>query len=440
MVFNRIIRNFTEEWYRRGDEQSQNRRNLLFANYTVNIIANIVGASFFTGLLINMNADDGFIGKMTIISVSMNLLQMFAPLLLERFKQRKKLLMAGRAVIMFINIVFIGLIPLFPASQQLRLSIMALAVLILNFFNAIVSPGITVWFISFTPVYMRAKFFSVISMTNGIVVALAAFGAGTVVDIFKARGMELAGLEVVRGIALLIAVVDFLLLVGMKEYPYENTGGINIKQLLIEPFKERLYLRTVAIAFLWNLTANIPGAFYTIYLLKDLGVNYSFLMLMGFINMPVLIFLTPVWTRFLKRFSWFKTLAVAMALYLLHYTLLAFITGSTIRFLYPIALLYAYTMALGINLAFTNIPYVNIPAKNQTLFIGFYSTIANLGALIGVTVGNSFIAATRGKTFTLIGVTLQNKQYLLLFTALMMLVAVAIINALRKGAEKDDDL
>jgi len=439
MVFNRIIRNFTEEWYRRGDEQSQNRRNLLFANYTVNIIANIVGASFFTGLLINMNADDGFIGKMTIISVSMNLLQMFAPLLLERFKQRKKLLMAGRAVIMFINIVFIGLIPLFPASQQLRLSIMALAVLILNFFNAIVSPGITVWFISFTPVYMRAKFFSVISMTNGIVVALAAFGAGTVVDIFKARGMELAGLEVVRGIALLIAVVDFLLLVGMKEYPYENTGGINIKQLLIEPFKERLYLRTVAIAFLWNLTANIPGAFYTIYLLKDLGVNYSFLMLMGFINMPVLIFLTPVWTRFLKRFSWFKTLAVAMALYLLHYTLLAFITGSTIRFLYPIALLYAYTMALGINLAFTNIPYVNIPAKNQTLFIGFYSTIANLGALIGVTVGNSFIAATRGKTFTLIGVTLQNKQYLLLFTALMMLVAVAIINALRKGAEKDDD-
>ena len=439
MIINRIFRSVTDEWYRRGDEQSGNRRNLLFANYTVNIIANIVGASFFTGLLLNMGAEDGFIGKMTMISVSANLLQMFAPLLLERFPKRKKLLMAGRAAIMFINIIFIGVIPLFPVAQQLRLTIMALAVLVLNLLNAIISPGITVWFISFTPVYMRAKFFSIISMTNGIIVALAAFGAGSVADAFKKRGMELAGLEVVRGIALVIAVMDFLLLVRMKEYPYENTGGVRFKQLLIEPFRERAYLRTVAIAFLWSLTANMPGAFYTIYLLKDIGVNYSFLMLMGFINLPVLIFLTPVWTRFLKRFSWFKTLAAAMSLYLIHYILLTFITGATIRFLYPITLLYAYTMALGINLAFTNIPYVNIPKKNQTLFIGFYSTIANLGALIGVSAGNFFIAATRERTLALFGVTLGNKQYIMLFTAFFMFIAVVLINILRRGVKEDED-
>ena len=42
-----------------------------------------------------MEADDGFIGTMSMIGVAANMVQMFAPLLLERFSRRKPLLMAN---------------------------------------------------------------------------------------------------------------------------------------------------------------------------------------------------------------------------------------------------------------------------------------------------------------------------------------------------------
>ena len=61
--------------------------------------------------------------------------------------------------------------------------------------------------------------------------------------------------------------------------------------------------------------------------------------------------------------------------------ILALVTKGTL-FLYPVALILAYVFAIGINLSFTGIPYVNMPAKNQTMFIGFYSSAANLAALL----------------------------------------------------------
>jgi len=435
MIAKHGMRFFTEGWYFRGDEQSRNRRNHLFVNYTSTIIANIIGMSFFTGLLINMGADDGFIGLMAMMPIAANMLQVFAPLLLERFPQRRKLLMYGRLFIFILNIALIGLIPLFPVTQQMRLAMMAAAVLLVNLLNAFFAPGVSVWFISFTPQSMRARFFSVIMMTNGILAALAALGAGSFVDMFKARGMELTGLQAMRGIALALALVDFFLVRDMKEYPYENTGGIKIKQLLVEPFRERLYLRTVMIAFLWSLTASIPGAYYSVYLLKDLGVSYSFLMIVGFFNVPLLLLLTPVWERILRRHSWFKTLTIAMGLFLVHYILLAFVTETTVLFMYPIAVLCAFMLAPGINLAFANIPYVNIPVKNQTLFIGFYSSLANFGAFVGISIGNGFISVTHGRTINLMGVEMGNKQYLMLLVSGAMLAAVFLIHLLSRKTE-----
>ena len=56
-------------------------------------LGNLIGGSFWTGLLILMNASDSFIGSMSMISTAANMLQLFAPILLERFEHRKKLLL-----------------------------------------------------------------------------------------------------------------------------------------------------------------------------------------------------------------------------------------------------------------------------------------------------------------------------------------------------------
>ena len=56
---------FTEGWYfGKEDPGSQDRLRLVTCNYTSNIIANLIGGSFWTGLLLLINADDAFIGAL----------------------------------------------------------------------------------------------------------------------------------------------------------------------------------------------------------------------------------------------------------------------------------------------------------------------------------------------------------------------------------------
>lgn len=161
---------FTEGWYFSGDESSRDRVRLLIYNYNANIIANWIGGTFLTGLLLLMHADDGFIGITTMISTAANMLQMFAPLLLERFPRRKALLLTLYTIMMAMNILLVGLIPLFPIGQQAQLALVAVTILIVNVINALVSPGLSIWHVQSLRPNVRNAFFSLVTMTVGAVV------------------------------------------------------------------------------------------------------------------------------------------------------------------------------------------------------------------------------------------------------------------------------
>ena len=421
-------------WYF-GDDESRNRLRHLQFNYTNNIIANWVGGNFFTGIMLLLNADDAFIGLMSIFVFSANLLQILSSMLLERFKTRKRLLITVRLIVQFINIVFIGAIPLFPIENQAKLVILGASVLILNVLSALISPGFSVWHIQLIPQNVRVKYFSFLSMTNGIIVAVFNLIGSAIVDHFGSLGLEVWGFAVMRIIAFAVLIYDLFLLARMKEEPYPlSEKRTRLSDLLIKPFKETRYLRVVAFAFIWCMIANIPGSYYSVYLLRNLEVSYSFITIINMLNVPILVLLTPIWSRILHRFSWLKTCNIAILLYAVHYLLLGFINKGNVSWLYPATLIYAFILAVGINLSFTNVPYLNIPEKNQTIFISFYTTMNNLGALLGVTFGREFIAATE----SLSTADFSNKQLLMYTVFGLMVIGAGIMFLLRRSLDKEN--
>ena len=420
-------------WYF-GDDESKNRFRHLQFNYTNNIIANWVGGNFFTGIMLLLNADDAFIGLMSIFVFSANLLQILSSMLLERFKTRKRLLITVRLIVQFINIVFIGSIPLFPIADQAKLVILGASVLILNVLSALTSPGFSVWHIQLIPQHVRVKYFSFLSMTNGIIVAVFNLIGSAIVDHFGSLGLEVWGFAVMRIIAFGILLYDLFLLSRMKEEPYPlSEKRTTLADLLIKPFKETRYLRIVGFAFTWCLIANIPGSYYSVYLLRNLEVSYSFITVISMLNVPILVLFTPIWSRILHRFSWLKTCNIAILLYAVHYLLLGFINKSNVMWLYPATLIYAFILAVGINLSFTNIPYLHIPEKNQTIFISFYTTMNNLGALLGVTFGREFIAATESVSTA----DFSNKQLLMYAVFALMVIGAVVMFFLRRSLDKE---
>jgi len=93
-------------------------------------------------------------------------------------------------------------------------------------------------------------------------------------------------------------------------------------------------------------------------------------------------------------------------------------------------------MGAGINLLMSSIAYVNIPSENQTVHLAFYSTMGNISALLGVTVGREFILATEGINITLLGIEMVNKQYILLLTAGVMIISTICIFLIQRSLRK----
>jgi len=420
------------------DEFAVNRNNISFSNYTAGVVNNLIGGNFFTGLLLLLNADDNFMGLVAMVGFIGNLLQVLSPLILERFQNRKNLLIASRAVIYFFNIVIISVLPFMGVTNGIKLMLMLVVILLVNLINAITASGFSVWHIRSIPENVRVNYFSFFTVTNGIIIYTVIFAFSRIADYFKMSGNEMAGLYIIRAIALLLSIVDIFFLYKIKEYPNHSSGiNMNLINILLNPFKEKKYLITVFIACLWNYSANIPGPYFTVYMLKDLGVSYSFLNIINMFNIPILIFLTPLWRKRISSTSWFKTLCFSMGLFLFNYIALSFVTKNTL-ILYPIALIFSFLIAPGINLVFANIPFINIPDKDQTNYIGFFSSMNNLAALLGVLTGKEFIQHTEGITMSLLGIEMQNKQYILLLTAIAMLFAVILIYIMQRRSDKID--
>ena len=309
------------------DKLAISRRYIASANFSTEVAYNIVGGNFFNGLMLLMKADDAFMGLLTMVSLVANLLQVFSAVLLNRIKKMKKFLIIGRCLMHLFNIVIIGLIPYLPIENKSKLAAFLIAILGFNLINAIVSPGFSIWHIKFIPQKIRSKYYSFYRMTIGIVLYSTILLASAFVDHFKAAGNELAGLTLLRVVAVILVAIDIFFMCKLDEYFNESTSGFtSIKDVLVSPFKEKKYLITVVIACLWSFSANTPGPFYSIYLLKDLNVSYSYLNVINMLNIPIVILTTPIWAKIIDRTGWFKTLCISMGFYALYYIGLAAVT------------------------------------------------------------------------------------------------------------------
>jgi hypothetical protein len=91
----------------------------------------------------------------------------------------------------------------------------------------------------------------------------------------------------------------------------------------------------------------------------------------------------------------------------------------------------------GVNIVFSNVPYLNMPKESQTNYLSFYSTAVSLFSMLGSTVSRWFITATEGKYILFFGVEMQNKQYINLIPWIIMLLISLTIFIINKKQEEN---
>lgn len=196
-------------------------------------------------------------------------------------------------------------------------------------------------------------------------------------DVFKARGSEITGIMVIRGIAVALVFLDGYFLLRMREYPYASSGErVRLTDVFTKPIKDKVYMRTVIIAVLYGFSINIPSTFYTVYLLQNVQVGYTYITALSLLNIPCMIIFTPLWRKVIGRTgSWLQMIQIAMTGYLFNYVLLSLVTPANYTYMYPLAMLVAYPFNAGLALGFANELYINMPAENGTLYSAFHTVL-----------------------------------------------------------------
>ena len=414
------------------DGHASSRRNLLFGNIFSSIGANLVAGVYFTSLMLAMGASESYIGYPATIGSICGLFQFLSPLIMERFPRRKGLIMGMRAVYHFLHIVVLGILPLLPIANSLKLVLFMIALLIMNTASNLSSPGMSAWHFQCLPSAKRLNFLSINNITSTLFAYLSSFLAGLFLDKFELESISLGNISptlsailILRVVALVMAVIEILFYLKMKEDPYPKSSStdnrLGLKFLLL-PLKNRRFMTSISVMIIWTLFTGMIGSYYSIYLLEDVKMSYTLLSISNMIGLPIYFISNPFWSRILQRKPWAKMLMLSQLLYTTPYILNAFVTPTTI-WLFFLSTTSSLLISPGISLIHTNLLYDNMPEENRTTYLGLYSVLIQLTAFISQNIGIFIFQLTGDSTIPLFGLDMCNKQYMNLVTACLLVGA-----------------
>ncbi|MCL2834352.1 MAG: MFS transporter [Treponema sp.] len=412
-------------WVRRlvsGESVEANSRKYIFTwNASANISQNLSGGNFLVGLYSILKVGDVLLGLLTSIIQFCCISQIFSPLLLDRFKRKKTVLLVTRIVFYTFYIVIVGLIPYFPADENFRIKFLVVSMIIAYVTNSLASPGYSVLHIRSIPEDSRADFFSILSLLNNICIYVFILLAGYVVDFFRDRGNFLAGITAVRVIAVAFAAFEIFSHIHIHEFDEpENENKRRIKNPFL-PLKNKQFTICAVLTGCYSFFANIPGLYYNSYLVNDVVAPYSFLGKVYFLSVPCMIVFVPFWNNIIKKKSWFGTISIALVLLFFHYCSLLFVNSQNYQVLYTIAMIYYFSIIPGVNIVISNLPYYRLPEGDRTVYIAFWAGFNSFMAMLGLLSGSLFIAVTHSLGINIFGFSIHHKQFIMLVTGLLLL-------------------
>jgi MFS family permease len=412
-------------WVRRlvsGDTyEAQSRKYILVWNGAMNIAANMAGGNFLVGLYTIIHLNDVLLGALTTVIQFCNIFQILSPLLLSRFKRKKRILLVTRIVYYVFYIVIIGLIPFVPGEDGLRAGLLLVAMVAANFINALAAPGYSVLHIRSIPEESRADFFSVLNLLVNIGVFAFILVCGYIVDFFRNRGSFLAGITAVRIIGLIFAALEIYSHCRIHEFDEPESAGPRPRINPFAPLKNKEFMLCVVLAGAFSCFANIPGVYYSSYLVNDLTIPFSYLGIVNFLSVPIMLFSIPIWNHIIRKISWFNTISLSLLLTAGHFFMLPFVGKDNYLYLYTAAMIYYFSVIPGVSIVSSNLPYYHLPEGGRTTFLAFYASFNSFMAMLGLFGGSFFIVSSQSMDLNIFGWHLRNKQFITIIAGALLL-------------------
>ena len=349
---------------------------------------------FLVGFAVALGAGNFAIGVLAAVPFCVQLLQIPAVLLVERFRARRAISVWSTAFGRTFLLVA-ALAPMLAPSFSVVALIVSLAVY--QAMAAIAGCAWNSWMRDLVPSSQYGRFFGRRTMaTTALSITLALLG-GVLVDTWKryVPNHNVFGYSILFAIAAIIGFVGVYLLHITPDPPMAPAEKItNPFAVLLSPLRATNFRRLIIFLSSWNFAANLAGPFFTVYMLKSLGYQMTTVLALTIGSQLANLAALGLWGPLSDRFSNKAVLEIAAPLFLLctfawTFTGLSWVQPMVLYLLIVIHVLMGIATA-GVGLASGNIAMKLSPAGQATAYLAANSVISACFAAAAPILGGLF--------------------------------------------------
>ena len=385
----------------------------------------------FTGFLRELGASDLLYSIIAATPYLGGVLQIFASYTLEKTGKRKLMFLISAYVhrLIWIPIVLIPiLVP--KENKELALIIITALIIIYSIANSVVNISYNSWMGDIVPASQKGSFFgkrTAISAVTGIIAGVA---FGKYLDNIN----TLIGFAVVFTIAAICGALDASCFIGVKEptmTPAEKNSSFI--SMLIEPFKDRNYLKLIVFISFWNFGFNFAIPFLNIYMIEQLKIDYFTISIFQQLlaGITTVLFINKVGILS-DKYGTKPILRICCYFVCVLPLLWCIATPSSYIIVMSISFLIFGLFSQGIMILSNNFSIWLAPEKNRSMFLANYSIITTFSSGISYVCAGAFMEASKGIIFRINNAlfgsqVISNFHVLFIISSIFMICSIIFV-------------
>ncbi|HEX2542035.1 MAG TPA: MFS transporter [Caldimonas sp.] len=422
-----------------------------WASLTGALSSGVVLAAF----AIALGAGPMVIGLLAAIPLLAQVAQLPAILLIERYRERKRIGVIAITASRFV-ILAMAALP-FLTDRQATLSLLVLAQAIISILVSAGSCSVNSWLHQLIPHARLGPFFSRRLLWGTLLGGAGSLAAGAFID-SRADGERLQAFAVAFGAAALAGFASSYYLARAPE-PRMLPGepAPSLLATLRRPLQQPNFRRLLVFLASWSVASNIAAPFITVYLMRQLGYGLGIVTALGVASQLASAFALYVWGRVSSDISNKGVLAVALPTYFLC-TAALMLGDRPAQPQLALAILVVLHVALGaanggIGLAVGNLGLKLAPEREGTSYLAVIGIVSALAGGLAPLVGGSlaewaqdrelaflvrWTSPTRTREVNVLG--FQHWEFLFLLSAALGLYVLHALSRIQEEGQNDERL
>ena len=424
---------------------------------TAQAITQLVGGTFIAALISILGINDSLNGIISSFSVLACVFQPVATVLTMNLK-KFKLFVCVTAIIHRLLFAFMFFIPFLNINPDAKVPIFVLCFMGGHTLAQMGIPAAQDWIASLVPQKLRGRYFAIRDLISVLSFAVVTLIAALILDHYKADDNIIDGFFVMGCIVFVLALINIISLSNVKEpkIAHINHEGKELHGRLLKKVPEgknqnflsdvksalhsRPFKKIIILNIIWQLIFFMSSPYNSIYQIKELNLQYTFIMTVGLFANFLRMWLTPIWGKFGDKYGMARVLKYAFMVMAVYYLVTAFTVPENAWYMFPVTMLFAAGAWSFIGIGMLGVQLDYLPSEKRISYLSINSAIGGICGFLASILGGELLKRINAAAPVIFGRHIYAQQIINLIAVILLVLLVFYIKyAIQKEAKIVND-